>query len=88
MIKDNEKRAEYKKIKKEQEKIDNKKALDLYTELIEKQERERLEKLHNKNTKLNYDFEIQTQIAKKTDEILKLYEENKFNKEKEELEIK
>lgn len=87
-IKENELKAELKKREKELEKLENKKALDEYTNLIEKQEKERLKNLKNKIVKSNNDFELQVIIARKQEEFQKEFEEKKFLKEKEELEIK
>lgn len=87
-IKENEVKAEMKKREKELEKMENKKALDEYTNLIEKQEKERLKNLQNKIVKSNTDFELQDFKARKQEELQKQFEEQKFLKEKEELEIK
>lgn len=88
IIKENEHKAEMKKRAKEIEKIENKKALEDYTNLIEKQEKERLINLQNKIVKSNNNYEIQNQKAKKQEELLKQFEEQKFLKEKEEIELR
>ena len=87
-IKENELKAEMKKRGKELEKLENKKALDEYTNLIEKQEIERLKNMQNKIVRFNNDFEMQDYNARKQEELQKRFEENKFLKEKEELEIR
>lgn len=88
IIKENEQKAELKKKAKETEKLENKKALEEYSNLIEKQERERLLNLQNKIVKSNNNYDLQYQRAKKNEELLKQFEEQKFLKEKEEIEIK
>lgn len=88
IIKENEQKAELKKKAKEIEKLENKKALEEYSNLIEKQERERLINLQNKIVKSNNNFEMQNQKAKKQEELLKQFEEQRFLKEKEEIELK
>lgn len=87
-IKENEVKVELKKRQKELEKLENKKALDDYSSLIEKQDKERVKNLQNKIVKSNSDFEVQDFKARKQEEMQKLFEEQKFLKEKEELEIK
>ncbi len=88
IIKENENKAELKKRAKEIEKLENKKALIEYTILIEKQEKERLANLQNKIVKSNSNFEAQNLKAKKQEELIKQFEEQKFLKEKEELDFK
>ncbi len=88
IIKENEQKAEIKKKAKETEKLENKKALEEYSNFIEKQERERILNLQNKIVKLNNNFDLKNEFAKKQGELLKQFEEQKFLKEKDELEIK
>lgn len=88
IIKENEQKAELKKKAKEVEKLANKKALEEYSNLIEKQERERILNLQNKIVKSNNNFELQNQKAKQHEEFLKQFEEQRFLKEKEEIELK
>ncbi len=85
IIKENEVKAEMKKKMKEEEKLQNKKALDDYTNLIEKQEKERLFNLQNKIVRQTNNFEAENIRAMENKENLKYYEEQKFIKEKEEL---
>jgi hypothetical protein len=87
-IKENEIKAEMKKREKDLEKLENKKALDEYTHLIENQEKDRLKSLQNKFVESNNDFEKQDLKARKHQELQKQFDEQKFFKEKEELEIK
>ncbi len=87
-IKENEVKAELKKQKKELEKLENKKALDEYSNFIEKQDKERLKNLQSKIVKSNNNFELQDFKARKQDELQRQFEEQKFLKEKEELDIK
>lgn len=87
-IKENEVKAEIKRREKELEKLENKKALDEYTHLIEKQEKDRLINRQNKLIKVNNNFEMQDLIARQQEEFQKRFEEQKFLNEKEELEIK
>jgi hypothetical protein len=86
IIKENEFKAEMKKKIKEEEKLKNKKALDDYTNLIEKQEKERIIRLQSKIVKHSNNFEAENNRALENKEIIKYIEEQKFIKEKEELE--
>jgi hypothetical protein len=86
IIQENEFKAEMKKKMKEEEKLQNKKALDDYTNLIEKQEKERLINLQSKIVRQSNNFEAEKIRAMENKENLKLYEEQKFIKEKDELE--
>lgn len=70
------------------EKHENKRALDEYTNLIEKQEKDRILCLQNNLNKVNNNFDQQIIKAKKKDEVFKDYEEKRFMKEKEEIEKK
>jgi len=86
IIKENEVKAEMKKKMKEEEKLQNKKALDDYTNLIEKQEKERIINLKSKIVRQTNNFEAENIRAMENKEQIKMYEELKFIKEKEELE--
>ena len=88
IIKENENKAELKKKAKETEKLENKKALEEYSNLIEKQDNERLINLQNRIVKSNNNFDLQNQRAKRQEQLLKQFEEQKFLKEKVELELK
>ena len=85
LIKENELNSEMKKKMKEEEKMQNKKALDDYTNHIEKQEKARLINLQSKIVKQNGNFEAENHRANENKEYIKLYEEKRFIKEKEEL---
>lgn len=86
IIRENELKVEQKKKAKEAEKIENKRALDEYTNFIEKQEKERISNLQNIIIKSNSNFELQNLKAKKQEQFLKQIEEQKFLNEKEEYE--
>lgn len=86
IIKENEVKAEMKRKMKEEEKMQNKRALDEYTNLIEKQEKERLLRLQNKIVKQTSNFEAENNKALENKELIKMFEEQKFRKEKDELE--
>lgn len=88
IIKENEQKVELKKKAKEIEKLENKKAQEEYSNLIKKQERERLLNMQNKIVNSNNNFDLQNQKAKKQEEILKQIEQQKFLKEKEDIESK
>jgi hypothetical protein len=85
IIKENEVKAEMKKKLREEEKLQNKKALDDYTNHIEKQEKDRIISLSSKIVRQTNNFEADNIRAMENVQYLKLYEEQKFIKEKEEL---
>lgn len=87
LIKENDQKIQEKKKQKEQDKINNKKSLDVLTDLLEKQEKER----HLSRAKITHsikEFDPQLELVRKKEEMLKTYEESKYLKEKYDLENK
>lgn len=87
LIKENEKRLELKKNQNELIKLINLKHVKEFDEMLEKQENER----SNSNTKkrpVNEHLETKTQLAKNQDSEFKSFQENKYLKEKSEIENK
>lgn len=84
IILDNESKIEAKKIQKEKEKMENLKALEEYSKLIEKQDEERKMNFENRLLKMRGSTIKYDQSVKKRDEMLKLLEQSKLIKEQEE----
>jgi hypothetical protein len=84
IILDNESKIEAKKFQKEKEKLENQKALEEYSKLIEKQEEERKMIFENRLHKMRGSTIKYDQNVKKKDEMLKLLEQSKLMREQEE----
>lgn len=87
LIRENEIKQEVKKNQKEIEIYNNKKYVQEFEEMLEKQQRER--NIGNPRVlKVNEHYEAKKQNAKKQEDLFKSYQESKYFKEKIEIENK
>jgi len=86
MMKENQSKIEKKQRQKEEEKIYNQKCSEEYSKLLDKQDEER-DRLRNtiKEKYMNQTDKVKDDKAKSTSQFVEMYEENKYLKEREEL---